>query len=125
MHSKSNALQEDLPLPPYTEVLATVANCEWFSRLDLDRSHTQVNLDNKSAKILTIKAHRSLFGITRLPFGISTVPCIFQLIMGALLSEPKGVVVYLDAILIGGKTAQEMWRQTKAVLQLMQDAGLR
>lgn len=100
--------KETYPLPTNTEVLATLANCKWFSRMNLDRAYTQVKVDEESARILTINTHRGLFEMTRLPFGIST-----------------GVVVYLDDILIGGESIQVMWERTKDVLRRIQDAGLK
>lgn len=116
---------ETYPLPTNTEVFATLSNCKWFSRLDLDRAYTQVKVDEESAKILTLNTHKGLFEVTRLPFGISTAPSIFQRLMESILGDVPGVVVYLDDILIGGSTMEEMWSRTKDTLQRIQDAGLK
>lgn len=116
---------ETYPLPTNTEVFATLANCKWFSRLDLDRAYTQVKVDDESAKVLTLNTHKGLFEVTRLPFGISTAPSIFQRLMEGILGSIPGVVVYLDDILIGGSTVEEMWRRVKDTLQSIQDAGLK
>ncbi|XP_058985915.1 uncharacterized protein K02A2.6 [Musca domestica] len=116
---------ETYPLPTNTEVFATLSNCKWFSSLDLDRAYTQVKVDEESAKILTLNTHKGLFEVTRLPFGISTAPSIFQRMMENIVGDVPGVVVYLDDILIGGSTMEEMWLRTKETLRRIQNAGLK
>ena len=46
-----------------------------------------------------INTHKGLFRYTQLPFGISSVPGIFERVMERLLQGVKGVVVYLDKYL--------------------------
>ncbi|XP_037943047.1 uncharacterized protein K02A2.6-like [Teleopsis dalmanni] len=117
--------KETYPLPTNTEVLAELANCKGFTKLDLDRSYTQVKADQESARILTLNTHRGLFEVTRLPFGISTAPGIFQRVMEGVLKNIDGVIIYLDDILIGEITLEELWDRTRTALKCVQDAGLK
>ena len=60
-----------------------------------------------------------------LPFGISSAPGYFQEIMDQLIGDPGGVTSYMDDILISGSNASEHLRILCALLQRLQDKGLR
>ena len=95
------------PLPTNTEVLAVLAGGTMFTKLDLDRAYTQVEVDSESAKKLTLITHKGLFNVTRLPFGVSTAPMIFQKIMESAVRGIPGVAVYIDDVIITGQTEEE------------------
>jgi len=48
-----------------------------------------------------------LFQYTRLPFGISTAPLLWQKAMAQVLHGLPGVVCYIDNILVTGCTRAE------------------
>ena len=60
-----------------------------------------------SKAYLTINTTKCLFAFNRLPAGISAALGIFQRLMDALFTGIPGVWVYLDDILVSGKTKQE------------------
>ncbi|KAL5510825.1 hypothetical protein EMCRGX_G006431 [Ephydatia muelleri] len=60
-----------------------------------------------------------------LPFGISSAPGYFQEIMDRLTSDLKGVVVYMDDILVCGTTAAEHCQNLKSLLKRLEEKGLR
>ena len=66
-----------------------------------------------------------LFQFECLPFGVSSSPGIFQRIMEQLLQNIPMTVVYLDDILIAGRTHEEHDRYLATVLTRLQDARLR
>ena len=57
---------------------------EKFSKLDLSSAYQQVLLAEESKQYVTINTHLSLFRYTRLPFGVSSSPAIFQKMMYSL-----------------------------------------
>ncbi|KAL5479778.1 hypothetical protein EMCRGX_G023352 [Ephydatia muelleri] len=95
------------PIPKVEDVLATLAGGKSFTKLDLNQAYTQLALDKESKELTGINAHKGLLRYTRLPFGVSSAPGIFQRIMETLLLGIPNVVVYLDDILITGHTNQE------------------
>ena len=53
------------------------------------------------------------------------MPGIFQRVMESLVQGIPGVVVYLDDILVTGKTEEEHLRSLEEVLKRLMEAGLR
>ena len=66
------------PLPKIDDLLATLAGGSSFTKLDLSQEYQQVQLDPESQQFVTINTMKGLYGYTRLPFGVNSVPSIFQ-----------------------------------------------
>ncbi len=94
---------ESYPLPKIEELFANLSGGKVFSKLDLQ-------LDDKSKQYVVINSHKGLFRYNRLPFGVSSAPAIFQCTMESLLQDIPGVAVYIDDILVSGKTGEEYLR---------------
>ena len=69
--------------------------------------------------------HRGLFWYHWLPFGIASALAIFQRIMESLLKDMLGVVLYLDDILIMGKSQTEHMKNLGEVLKRIRETGSR
>ena len=82
-------------------------------------------LDEEAQLLTTINTSRGLFVYTRLPCGISSAPGIFQRTMEQLVQGIPMTAVYLDDILISGKSEQEHNANLELVLNKLQKAGLR
>ena len=113
------------PIPKVDDLFATLANGVVFSKLDLSHAYQQLPLTEDSKKFVVINTHKGLFRFTRLPFGISSAPAIFQRVMESILQGIPKVVVYLDDILVAGDSVEEHLRLLDKVLDRLQKAGLR
>ena len=80
------------PLPRIVDLLATLAEGKIFTKLDLTRAYQQLKLSPQAQKSVVINTHKGLYGYTRLPFGISSAPGIFQKTMETLLRGIPGVL---------------------------------
>ena len=96
-----------------------------FTKLDLSQAYQQVELDDDSKAYTVINTHCGLFRFNYLPFGVSSAPAIFQRTMECLLNGIPQVIVYLDDILITGRTKKEHLHNLQLVLQWLSTARLR
>ena len=72
-----------------------------------------------------MNTHKGLFQYTRLLFGVSSAPSIFQRMMDNILQGIEGVCAYIDDILVSGKTPEDHLVKLEAVFAHLKEAGLR
>ena len=96
-----------------------------FSKLDLSHAYLQRQLEESSRQYVTINTHRGLYRYTRLLFGVSSAPGIFQRAMDNLMQGMPSVVAYLNDILISGRSEQEHLDNLECVLKKLSEAGMR
>ena len=113
------------PIPKVEDLFARLSKGKHFSKLDLSQAYQQLPLEEDSKKYVVINTHRGLFRYTRLPFGISSAPGIFQRVIESILQGIDGVVVYLDDILITGASKEAHLKTLVEVLSRLDRAGLR
>ena len=118
---------ESYPLPKIDDILASLAGGTLFSKLDLAHAYQQIVLDDESKKVVTINTHivKGLYQVNRLPFGVASAPSMFQRIMESILQGLPNVSVYIDDILVTGKTPLEHLSNLDTVLTRLEQAGLR
>ena len=95
------------PLPKIKDLFAKLAERKAFTKLELTQAYQQLKLDKQS---VVINTHKGLFCYTRLPFGVSSAPEIFQKVMETMLGNIPGVVVHLDDILISTSTEDQHYQ---------------
>ena len=113
------------PLPRVEELFTSLSGGKKFSKLDLSHAYLQLELEEQSRELVTINTHKGLFQYTRLPFGVSAAPAIFQRTIEGVLANIPHTVAFLDDILITGKTEKEHLENLEKVLKRLSEAGLR
>ncbi|XP_062527926.1 uncharacterized protein K02A2.6 isoform X1 [Bombyx mori] len=117
-------LVERYPLPSVQELFTKLHNGEEYSKLDLSMAYMQFRINKKSQKLTCINTPRGLFNYTRLVFGLSSAPAIFQRAMESLVGDMEGVYCYLDDLVLTAENRVLHERKLKEVLCRLQDAGL-
>lgn len=78
----------EYPLPKIEHLHARIAGARYFSKIDLKDAYQQLVLDDSSRALTAINTIKGLFRYTRVPFG-------------------EGVEVFIDDIIVSGKTIPE------------------
>lgn len=92
------------PIPHINDILASLSGGKYFTVIDLSGAYQQLKIGYRSQKYFTINTHLGLFRYSRLTYGISSAPAIFQKTMDQILRGIEGVCCYLDDILITGNS---------------------
>ena len=66
------------PLPTVEVFFTQIAGGQVFSKLDLSQVYQQLPLDENSKNLLVVNTPKGLYCYTRLSYGVSTAPAIFQ-----------------------------------------------
>ena len=113
------------PIPKIEDLFAKLAGGKVFSKLDMSHAYQLIRLDEESRKLVVINTHQSLFQYRQLPIGVASAPGIFQSVMECLFNGIPRVTVYLDDILVTGKSEGDHLATLEDILRRMSQAGLR
>ncbi|XP_055633245.1 uncharacterized protein K02A2.6-like [Toxorhynchites rutilus septentrionalis] len=117
-------LRETHPFPLVDELLSSMNRAVRFSKIDIKDAYHQVEISETSKPITTFITKHGLFRYQRLMFGVSCAPELFQKVMESVVAGLDGVIVYLDDVVVHGKTQQEHTERLMAVLQRLDEYGV-
>jgi transposase InsO family protein len=116
---------EKFPIPTIEDIIVEIGDARYFSVVDITKGFWQIRLDKESADICTFVTPYGRYQFLRLPFGLASAAEIFRKYLDAIISGIKGVIAYMDDILIYAKTIEEHDKIMKEVLQKLLEAGVR
>ena len=117
-----------MPLPRCDDSLDALGGSKWFSTLDLCSGFHQLGLDKESRPYTAICIPGSgLWQFKVVPFGASNFPAVFERLMERVFAGLTYVtlLIYLDNIIVYGKTFEEHPHNLEVVLQRLADANLK
>ena len=119
--------KDSYPLPRIDECLDALAGGSWFSTLDLRSGYHQVAMEPKDADKTAFVTRRGIFRWKVMPFGLCNAPATFQRLMDIVLSGLNFEIclVYLDDVIIFGKTPEEHLDRLEQVFQRLRGANLK
>ncbi len=126
-HLNGIVVPDQHPLPDLREFLREAAGSTHFAALDLRSGYLQMTVHPKDQFITAAVTPDDYFQFKRVPFGLKTAPAAFQRAMQATLAPclHKGVLVYVDDILIHAKSAKELLERVRQVVMLLEQKNIR
>lgn len=124
----NEATQKDAyPLPKIEECLDTLSGSKLFSTLDLLSGYHQFEVNEKDRPRTAFITKYGLFEYTRMPFRLCNAPSTFQRGMELVLGRLQWVtlLIYLDDVIITGKTFKEHLNNLGEVLSRFRKFGLK
>ena len=118
---------DEFPLPRIDDTLDLLTGSRYFSTLDLASGYWQVAMDQDSKEKTAFTTFAGLYQFRKMPFGLVNAPATFQRLMEVVLSglARRVCVVYLDDVLVFGRTVAEHNANLTQVLERLRRAGLR
>jgi len=112
-------IKDKYPLPLITTLMEQVGTSQIFSKLDLKLGFNLLCIAEGDEWKTAFKTRYGLYEYTVMAVGLTNAPSVFQRHHNNILAEKieRGVVVYIDYILIYSKTEEEHIELTHRVLQ--------
>lgn len=122
-----NTIGDAYPLPQINEILDQLGHSRFFSTLDLASGYHQIHMEPKDQHKTAFSTTFGHYEFKRLPFGLKGAPATFQRLMNHVLVGLQGFkcFVYLDDIVIYGKSAKEHNEKLREVFTRLNEHSLR
>lgn len=114
------------PLPIVEELLDELAGAKYFTKLDLRSGYHQIRLVEGEEFKTAFKTHHGHWEFKVMPFGLTNAPATFQSAMNLLFAHMlrKGVLIFMDDILIYSPTLEEHEKLLTQVFQILMENQL-
>lgn len=119
---------DSMPLPRCDDSLDALGGSKWFTTLDLRSGFFQVGLDKESRPLTAFCIPGSgLWQFKVVPFGSMTSPAVFERLMERVFAGLTFVslLIYLDDIIVFGRTFDIHLQNLKEVFQRLAEANLK
>jgi hypothetical protein len=116
------------PLTRIDENLDTLEGAEWYTSLDLDMAYHQVPMmDEDKEKTAFATPRGGLYQFTTMPFGLCNAASTFERIIERTLAglQWQIAVLYLDDIVVFGKSFEDHLCNLRKVFDRLFEAGLK
>lgn len=111
-------------IPTLEDIRKQVDGARMFSKLDLSQAYYHLELHESARELTNFMTMNGIYRYTRLPFGASSAPEIFQKFMDQVLNGVVGVVVFLDDMLCFAEGPEELEQVVKEVKHRLRSFNL-
>ncbi|KAJ3650090.1 hypothetical protein Zmor_021798 [Zophobas morio] len=109
--------REHFTIPTYVDIISKLKDAKVFSVLDTNKGFWNIKLDSKSSKLCTFNTPFGRYRFKRLPFGLKCSSEVFQRKIMQCFENIQGVEIYVDDILVWGRSQEEHDKRLKLVLE--------
>ena len=120
-------VKDAYPLPRIDDSLDALGGAKFFSTLDLASGYWQVEMDEDARAKSAFVTNSGLYEWNVLPFGLCNAPSTFERLMDYVLAGLRWetLLVYLDDVIVFGRTVKESIDRLREVLTRFRNAGLK
>lgn len=124
LNEKSKSLA--IPFPGIVDLLDKLGSFKYFSTLDMSSGFYACALHKESIKYTCFSFNGNIYELHRLPQGFKNSPLYFHKKMSESFDDMTNFVkIFMDDILIGASSIDEMLINTDKVLKRLNDIGLK
>lgn len=109
-------MREIYTVPTLEEITPKLNNKNFFCVFDIKDAFYHIKLDEQSSNYCTFSSPYGCFKFLRAPFGLASIPEIFQKLVNKYFGDIKNVIVYFDDILCATNTKKEIDDTVKEVI---------
>ncbi|XP_058826825.1 uncharacterized protein LOC131686848 [Topomyia yanbarensis] len=120
-------IPDKYPMPEIGYVLDQLKGQKYFTTLDLASGFHQIKMREKDIEKTAFAINNGKYEFTRMPFGLKNAPAIFQRAIDDVLRDHIGKIcyVYIDDVIVFGKTLNEHLKNLKIILETLNNANLK
>ena len=120
-------LKDAYPIPRTQECLDALSGAAYFTTLDMTSGYHQVPISEADCHKTAFVTRHGFWEFRTMPFGLTNAPATFQRLMElALLGlQWTDCLIYLDDVIIFGRTFEEHTSRVSKVLTRIQQANLK
>ncbi len=123
----SRTIPDQYTTPCIEDALNALTGSQWFSVLDLRSGYYQIAMSEEDKEKTAFICPLGFFQFERMPQGITGAPATFQRLMEKAVGDMNllQVLVYLDDVIVFGKTLEEHEDRLLKVLDRLGEVGLK
>lgn len=120
-------ISDRYPMPEINYVIDQLKGQKFFTTLDLASGFHQIKMKESDIEKTAFSVNNGKYEFTRMPFGLKNAPAIFQRAIDDVLRQYIGKIcyVYIDDVIIFGKTLDEALHNLGLILKTLNDANLK
>ncbi|KAJ8004186.1 hypothetical protein DPEC_G00156160 [Dallia pectoralis] len=123
----ARTIPDQYTTPRIDDALDSLVGSKWFSVLDLRSGYYQIAMAEEDKEKTAFICPLGFFQFERMPQGITGAPATFQRLMEKAVGDMHllQVIVYLDDIIVFGRTLEEHEERLLKVLDRLGECGLK
>lgn len=119
--------RDEYPIPDVSDILESLNGQKIFSTLDATEGFHQIQVHQGDRQYTAFNSPFGLFQYTRVPFGMTNSPAMFQRAINEVFSRGlyRKCCAYIDDIIVFGRTQEEHDANLDWVLQQCLESNLK
>ncbi len=123
----ARTIPDQYTTPRVDDALDCLVGSQWFSVLDLRSGYYQIAMAEADKDKTAFICPLGFYQFERMPQGVTGAPATFQRLMERVVGDMNllQVLVYLDDLIVFGKSLEEHEERLMKVLERLEEAGLK